>query len=54
MITKERLANRVEELKIELEKARQQFHVLTGALADAEFLLNEASLEDKGEDKKEE
>ena len=40
-ISKTRLLERQQDLKNQLEHAKQQFVALTGALADIEFLLNE-------------
>lgn len=40
-ISRERLNARLEELKQELEKCRQQFAALTGAIADANYWLAE-------------
>ena len=40
-INRDRLEKRREELKLELERCRQQFIALNGAIQDLEFLLSE-------------
>lgn len=40
-ISRSRLETRLEELKLELEKSRQQYVALTGAIADLDYWLAE-------------
>ena len=40
-ITRDRLVARLQELRLQVEQARQQFIATSGAVADLEYLLDE-------------